>query len=582
MPVVTLPRAPITRPLVVGDPFSAPVKSVPWREWFDKLKVRFDEVAATAGAGSGAAVILEGSHAARLASFPAAANPETIYIETDRNRVMYISDGVNWNYQGGTIITTLAGMIAITAGLGAHDKNLTFYSVLFDRTYQWDGTAIGEINARDRSIHMFAEAPSTAGYALCDGSTVTRSRPDGTTYSWATPNLTGLYPKFGSSYSGVAGAAAAPTLHVTSKIPAGTLTHDHDYDGSTGNAVDNDNVPWVHRHVIDPEDVSTTVAFDGSALDGSDPWVIAGSLSGDAAIGGSLDMPEHQHMFPTDTLTGGAKDGAGGSYDVTGTIGGTTGNASNDHAHAFTPAGSVTGNLPAHVHNLLDNLVDGGNLLFSNAVFFDGTAWDVAGYMTDISPTSVPNVTFTACTTIPDTEAATGTHQHDVAGGNFVDTSGDHFHLVTGSTEYSGTPALTLTFTGSGGTTAGQSSTHNHAAGTLSFSSTTEDHGHVLDEIESGPVVDGPVAIDLDTLTVDVTDMTFTSTTNDHHHDVTISGITGDGVDDSGEAASPHHHTYEGTTDEDIQLSDFFCTVVATADADAQLARMTLMGYISL
>ncbi len=510
MPVITLPRAPLRSPIVVGDPNSTPVKSVPWRDWFDHLKVVVDTVAA-ASAGSAGTAILEGSHAARLALYPAVDNPESIYIETDRNRVMYISDGVNWNYQGGTIITTLAGMLAIAAGLGIHDKNLTFYSVLFDRTYQWDGTAIGEINARDRSIHMCAEAPSTAGYALCDGSTVTRSRPDGTTYSWVTPDLTGLYPKFESSYSGVAGAAAGPTLHVTSKIPAGTLTHNHDYHGSTGNAVDNDNAPWVHLHIIAPDDVTTTIAYDGSALDGSDPWVITGDLSGDAAIGGTLDMPEHQHQFATNTSTGPAKNGDGDDWAVEG--------VSTGYADLATVplSGSVS----------------------------TGISVEYADSCVDVAAPIPPEFGFFFTE-----DVARCFHSHTA-------------FLVDGTVGFG-------------------DSNHQHTITDLPFSDTSADHVHFLDELESGPVVAGPVAIDLDTLTVDVSDMAFTSTTHEHHHEVTISGITGDAVDNSGEDPSPHHHTYEGTTDDSTQLADFFCTVVATADANQQQARMGVMGYISL
>lgn len=516
MPVITLPRAPLTRPIVAGDPNSAPVKSVPWREWFDHLKVVVDTIGGTSGGGgSGGAGIIEGTHATRLASYPAAANPETIYIETDRNRVMYISDGVNWNYHGGTILTSLAGMLAIAAALGSHDAGLLFYSSTFDRTYRWSGAAIGEINARDRSIHMCAEAPETAGYALCDGSTVTRSRPDGTTYSWVTPNLSGRYPKFADAYTGSGVAASAPTLHVTAKIPAGTLTHHHDYDGSTGNAVDNDNAPWEHRHYIDePSATDTTAAHDGDTGDGSTPWEISGTFGGDAEVGGSLTLPNHQHQFPAHTPTGGAKNGDETDWSVTGTVGGAT-----DFADA-----PLSGSVSTGISGTLGSITSACD---------EAVHWEIE--FTGVSPTDVA-----ACS-----------HTHDI------------FASLNDGTVFFG------------------SSSHQHSITDAAFSDTSNDHVHPLDELESGPVV-GSVGIDISSLTVTLTDVTF-GDVNLHHHAIDLTGSsTGDATDMSGEAAAPHHHNYEGTTDDSIQGSDFFCTMTETADADAEMSHMALMGYISL
>jgi hypothetical protein len=128
-----------------------------------------------------------------------------------------------------------------------------------------------------------------------------------------------------------------------------------------------------------------------------------------------------------------------------------------------------------------------------------------------------------------------------------------------------------------------QDATHAHPITALAFTDASNDHVHPLDEIESGPVVASPVAIDISTLGISLSGFGFTSTAHAHHHAIDITGSsTGDATNSSGEAAAPHHHTYEGTTDDEVQSSDFFCTVAATADADAQPAHEALMGYISL
>jgi len=363
MPTLKLPEAPVTRPFFPSLPDLTVVKSVPWRDWFDDLKSVFDQLAASVTTSIQA--IQEGTHALRVSLAPESL-PHTLFIETDRNRVVYESDGAHWRWFSGTINTTLGvGIAGLASSLGTYDAGLLAYAAAFDRTFQWTGTAFLEINARDRSIHMFAENPVTTGYALCDGSSVTRSRPDGSTYSWATPNLSGLYPKFGSTVG--SNAAVAPTLHVS--IPAGTLTHSHPLTADTGDAKTTGGDPWEvipagalsHRHNIAL--ITGEPSSDGEG--GVAPWdpvlaVSNPSITGDT---GSA-LTTHAHGFsgtdseglPTTTV-----DAVAWSFE----LGGSPAQcAADDHIHGDTYGGTTSSEDLSHVH-------DGTGLSFNPEVVFN-------------------------------------------------------------------------------------------------------------------------------------------------------------------------------------------------------------------
>lgn len=194
------------------------------------------------------------------------------------------------------------------------------------------------------------------------------------------------------------------------------------------------------------------------------------------------------------------------------TISGSTGNESIGHIHGFTPTGSVSGNIPAHAHVLLDSLVDGGQAHMSNAVNLDSSAWDVQGTVdgtndsgdlslsglvgTSISGSTSPSfdcsdgtsgvesefpVPFYNCGAVFDIFASlddgtvffgSAAHSHGWTG-TFTSTSEDHFHLLTGKTETTivGSPiALTLTFTGTGNVTGVESANHTHTGSSLTIS----------------------------------------------------------------------------------------------------------------
>ncbi len=103
----------------------------------------------------------------------------------------------------------------------------------------WDGSTAKFAGDPSGRVEGFLVDPGT-GWHLCDGSTVTYLKADGTTATVALPNLTGsaAYPKYGASVSGIVAAVAAAiggntavaitgagVTSSTSSVDAGDGTH---------------------------------------------------------------------------------------------------------------------------------------------------------------------------------------------------------------------------------------------------------------------------------------------------------------------------------------------------------------------
>jgi hypothetical protein len=132
-------------------------------------------------------------------------------------------------------------------------------------------------------IAWFTADPGT-GWKLCNGTSTTRSNPDATTASFATPNLIGVYAKGGSAYTG--GVAAGT---------GGTVT------GSTA-------AESTHTHTVDPPLSTTSIPVNGMyAATGGGPGSFAG-----ADHTHQLDIPPftsapgsaHSHGAGTLTVSG--------------------------------------------------------------------------------------------------------------------------------------------------------------------------------------------------------------------------------------------------------------------------------------
>lgn len=144
------------------------------------------------------ALLLSGTHASRLLSYPAAANPIGLtFWETDRLALYIIINlaGVHtWTIMegvGGPMRGTLSPDLK-PADLGLRDAGFRFLSTDFNRPYIWTGlvwTDAPECQSRWQIGFFDHEPEPLVGWMLCDGSTATRSTSDGLTTPYTSPDL---------------------------------------------------------------------------------------------------------------------------------------------------------------------------------------------------------------------------------------------------------------------------------------------------------------------------------------------------------------------------------------------------------
>lgn len=195
------------------------------------------------------------THANRLTLYPASNYvPGQPFFESDRTvwYVVTLTAGVlAWTYAGGICHTTLA---ARPTDLATADQYFLLDVTDYSHTLQWSGSAWGWGPDDDGSDYyrMYQDAPAGFGanaWQVCDGSTVDRLNPDGTTSSVTVPDVTtAVYLKGGLTAAAIAAAGgttanttatnqneSAHTHAVTSPTgaPSATTTVDNDGAGST-------------------------------------------------------------------------------------------------------------------------------------------------------------------------------------------------------------------------------------------------------------------------------------------------------------------------------------------------------------
>lgn len=287
------------------------------------------------------AVLIKDTHANRIDpnKYPATKYPlNSVFYESDR-RVYYHVVLVN-GVKTWVLLPDLGVMRDVLANkptdLGANDVGFLFHATDYNHIWRWYGSG-WQYAPGDRvsgEIAWFTENPGV-GWALCDGSNVTRTKSDATTASVTLPNLTtGVYPKGGSTYTGNVNAAVAPTL-----------------SGSTGAGT-------PHSH---------TFSVTSSAVSAGTP---SGTVSQPTFTGNPL--PAHQHAVPIAMVAGGGlyfhlagspapygtdPNSVSAAYELLGTAVSTTKNPALSKAEsAGTPSGTVsqptfTGDtLPTHDH----------------------------------------------------------------------------------------------------------------------------------------------------------------------------------------------------------------------------------------
>jgi len=163
---------------------------------------------------------------------------------SDRGYQQWAYDRTNtrWYYVGGGEPTrnTIAN---ITGSLGAQDVGYLFYSTDYDRVFRWNGSAYEDAPgqpARGMIVYFdYTNLPMqvATAWALCDGSSATRSVVNGTTASYTTPNLTGS-TRFIRSVSGTTGGTGgSATTHTHPVDPPSTTSSNPDVAGTGAESV---------------------------------------------------------------------------------------------------------------------------------------------------------------------------------------------------------------------------------------------------------------------------------------------------------------------------------------------------------
>jgi hypothetical protein len=163
-------------------------------------------------------IYAQGSKAGWLVNRPAAASVDTgfLYIATNKGNQVWRKDTSDWlllEGLGGPESDVIAN---IPGTLTAIDAGYLFYATDYKRLYRWSGSAWADDESRTgpdprKQVCWFMEDPG-AGWALCNGSTVTISTSTGGTASYAAPDITTNYhyPR-GNTTAGASGVLQGDT-----------------------------------------------------------------------------------------------------------------------------------------------------------------------------------------------------------------------------------------------------------------------------------------------------------------------------------------------------------------------------------
>ena len=156
--------------------------------------------------------VVQDTHANRVL-YPAADYPlGSLYIETDRNDVVYINQttsGANaWVYLSGILRGAYATIS--TLGLGSNDAGFLFHSTDYLHAHRWTGTVwqFAPGDPGSRFIVLSENAPLGGYWQVCDGTTVAVATSAGATQNVATPNFAtdangdSVFLMAGSAYTG--------------------------------------------------------------------------------------------------------------------------------------------------------------------------------------------------------------------------------------------------------------------------------------------------------------------------------------------------------------------------------------------
>lgn len=198
-----------------------------------------------------------GTHAARLALQAVLQHVGVTFWETDRlalYQVQLVASVQTWVHilshgMSGTLSPDLK-----PADLGVNDNGFMFWASDFDRVYRWSGSAWADAPGSERrgQVCYYDDGMvPPVGWALCDGSSVTRTTATGGTTSYAVPDLAPSN-KFIRSVSGTTGGTGgSATTHTHAVDPpsttSGNPSAEQEVQSGTGVNVAN----RLHTHAVD-------------------------------------------------------------------------------------------------------------------------------------------------------------------------------------------------------------------------------------------------------------------------------------------------------------------------------------------
>lgn len=182
----------------------------------------------------------------------ATAHAGDLFVASDRNYVVWVSDGATWKYVTGFESGTLSPDAKPT--LTADDIGYVFYATDFSRAYRWSGSAWADAQASDRGSIVFFDANPGTGWHLADGSTnVTKSTSTGGTTTVTVPDATTGHRFLRSVGSSPGGTGGSATTHTHAIDPPSTTTNGPtpsttDADGGSGATVQSGTGATVAAH----------------------------------------------------------------------------------------------------------------------------------------------------------------------------------------------------------------------------------------------------------------------------------------------------------------------------------------------
>ena len=227
----------------------------------------FDQVAGVTYRWSGTAWnYYLGSLVDVFANRPAAALADRgfLFIASDRGYHVWRKGSTDWVLLEGVGGPTLGTLANITTGLTTDDAGYAYEATDFNRAYRWSGTAWADAPGAPAryEIGSFAAAPEpAAGWALCNGASVTRSTATGGSTAFTTPDL------------------------ITNK----PVIRGHSIAGGTGGAA-------THTHAVDPPDTTSGANSTGQVVQ--------------SGTGATVAADAHTHQVDVASFT----SGAGTSY----------------------------------------------------------------------------------------------------------------------------------------------------------------------------------------------------------------------------------------------------------------------------